>query len=106
MSVEFPIPLSPERGASLSPRPPVPPSHSAPHPPGAFQRILHSVGAEVDRGERMIQGVVSGRAGSLGAAELIALQAGIYRYTELVDLTSKFVDRAANAVRTTLQSSG
>jgi len=54
----------------------------------------------------LIQGVVSGRAGALGAAELIALQAGIYRYTELVDLTSKFVDRAANAVRTTLQSGG
>jgi hypothetical protein len=67
---------------------------------------LLAVGAEVDRGERLIQGVVSGRAASLGAAELIALQAGIYRYTELVDLTSKFVDRAANAVRTTLQSSG
>jgi hypothetical protein len=109
MNVEFPIPLSGERRASLS----APPPEVAPHStrssaanPGSFHRVLLAVGAEVDRGERLIQGVVSGRTGSLGAGELIALQAGIYRYTELVDLTAKFVDRAANAVRTTLQSGG
>jgi len=103
MTVEFPIPLSDARRTSPSARLPEPNTAVS---PGAFQRVLVAVGAEVDRGERLIQGVVSGRAGSLGAAELIALQAGIYRYTELVDLTSKFVDRAANAVRTTLQSGG
>ncbi|HEU5076428.1 MAG TPA: hypothetical protein VFU02_19690 [Polyangiaceae bacterium] len=69
-----------------------------------FERVLVAVGAQFDRGEGLIRGVVSGGAGPMSAAELIALQAGIYRYTELVDLTSKFVDRAANAVRTTLQS--
>jgi len=100
MSVEVPISLSSDR-RGLTAAPP----ERAPNS-GAFHRVLLAVGAEVDRGERLIQGVVSGRAGALGAAELIALQAGIYRYTELVDLTSKFVDRAANAVRTTLQSGG
>lgn len=74
--------------------------------PDTFGRILREVGAQVDRGERLMQAAVSGRGGPTGAAELIALQAGIYRYTELVALTSKFVDRAANAVRTTLQSGG
>jgi hypothetical protein len=44
--------------------------------------------------------------GPLDAGQLIALQAGIYRYSEAVDLAAKLVDRAANAVRTTLQSSG
>lgn len=42
--------------------------------------------------------------GSLDAGDLIALQAGIYRYSEAVDLTGKLVDRASQAVRTTLQS--
>ena len=37
---------------------------------------------------------------------LIALQVGIYRYTEAVDLASKIVDRATNAVRTVLQGGG
>jgi hypothetical protein len=34
---------------------------------------------------------------------LIALQAGIYRYSEAIDLTAKVVDRATSAVRTVLQ---
>ena len=71
----------------------------------AFHRVFLAVAEQVDRGERLMHGAVSG-AGPTGARELIALQAGIYRYTELVDLTTKFVDRAANAVRTTLQSGG
>ena len=73
---------------------------------GAFAEMLTVVGAEVDRGERLVQGVISGRAGHLSAGELIALQAGIYRYTEVVDLSAKFIDRASAAVRTTLQSGG
>jgi hypothetical protein len=35
---------------------------------------------------------------------LIALQAGIYRYSEAVDLVTKLVDRATQAVKTTLQN--
>jgi len=52
----------------------------------------------------MVQGILSGRAANLGAGELIAVQAGIYRYTEVVELSAKLIDRAATAVRTTLQS--
>ena len=37
---------------------------------------------------------------------LIALQAGIYRYTEAVDLAAKLVDRTTAAVKRTLQGSG
>jgi hypothetical protein len=37
---------------------------------------------------------------------LIALQVGIYRYTEAVDLASKIVDRATNAVHTVLSGGG
>jgi hypothetical protein len=64
------------------------------------------MGVELDRGEALVERVVTGRAVGLDAAELIALQAGIYRYSEIVDLAAKFVDRAGSAVRTTLQASG
>ena len=100
MSVEFSMPLFREGGAAAEP-----PARSGPDQ-GAFSEVLAAVGAEVDRGERLVQGVLSGRAGHLSAGELIALQAGIYRYSEVVDLSAKFIDRATSAVRTTLQSSG
>ena len=43
----------------------------------------------------------SGR--DLGAGELLALQAGVYRYSEAVDLAAKLVDRASSGVKTVLQ---
>ena len=39
----------------------------------------------------------------LGNGDLLALQAGVYRYSEAVDLTAKLVDRAANGVKTVIQ---
>jgi hypothetical protein len=41
---------------------------------------------------------------SLDPADLIALQAGVYRYSETVDLASRLIDRATAAVKTVLQS--
>jgi hypothetical protein len=70
--------------------------------PSRFERVLHGLGATIEAGERTVAGAASGYA-SLDAAELIALQAGIYRYSEAIDLTAKLVDRATNAVRTVLQ---
>ncbi len=42
----------------------------------------------------------------LGPAELIALQAGVYRYSEAIDLASHLVNRATNGVKTVIQGSG
>ena len=36
-------------------------------------------------------------------AQLIALQAGVYRYSEAIDLASRAVDRATSGVKTVLQ---
>ena len=69
-----------------------------------FSHVLQRLGRSLDAGERLVERAVSG-AGGLDAGQLIALQAGIYRYTEAVDLAAKLVDRASTAVRTTLQSS-
>jgi hypothetical protein len=70
----------------------------------AFGGVLAALGRRVDQGERLIQRASKGNLGTLDAAALIAVQAGIYRYVEAVDLASKLVDRASNAVRSVLQS--
>lgn len=69
----------------------------------SFSRVLGSLGREIDRGEALSSRAARGGEG-LSASDLLALQAGIYRYSEAVELSTKLVDRATSAVRTTLQS--
>ncbi len=71
--------------------------------PSPFARILHGLGREVDRGESMVRRAVGSGGQDLGPAELLALQAGVYRYSEAVDLSAKLVDRASSGVKTVLQ---
>jgi hypothetical protein len=52
----------------------------------------------------MSSALAASRSGhDLGGAELLALQAGVYRYSEAVDLAAKLVDRASSGVKTVLQ---
>jgi hypothetical protein len=69
--------------------------------PSPFQRVLHDLGREIDRGEVLMKRAVSG--GPMSDGELLALQARVYRYAEAVDLSAKLVDRAASGVKTVLQ---
>ena len=80
------------------------PSH--PEGPSAFGKLLRGLGHELDRGEAIAERAIHGGASSGGMSPeaLIALQAGIYRYSEAVDLVTKLVDRATQAVKTTLQN--
>ena len=76
-------------------------------PPSAFASLLDSLAREVHRGESLTRSAL-GAAGAgqpIGPAELIALQAGIYRYGEAVDLASRLIDRATSAVKTVVQGS-
>jgi hypothetical protein len=66
----------------------------------SFAQALQGLGSAVDTGEALIARATRGSLGSLDSAQLIALQAGIYRYSEAVDLVAKLVDRASTAVRT------
>ncbi len=68
--------------------------------------MLESVGREVRHGESVMRSAVdaSHAGSSLDPADLIALQAGVYRYSETVDLASRLIDRATAAVKTVLQS--
>lgn len=72
-------------------------------PDASFSKVLHGLGREIDRGEAMSARAMRGTA-ELSASQLLALQAGIYRYGEAVELATKLVDRATGAVKTTLQS--
>ena len=76
----------------------------SPVPETNFARALRGLAGEIDRGERHFAGAAELQ--SYDTRTLIALQVGIYRYTEAVDLASKIVDRATNAVRTVLQGGG
>jgi hypothetical protein len=68
----------------------------------AFLKALKGVGHAVDGGEALIASASHGNLGGLDSGQLIALQAGIYRYSEAVDLVAKLVDRASNAVKTVI----
>lgn len=70
-----------------------------------FARLLHGLGSEVQRGERLVRGAVaSASGGELSPASLIALQAGVYRYSEVVDLAARLVDHATTAIKTVVQN--
>ena len=73
---------------------------------GTFAKLLNGLGRELDRGEAIADRAIhAGGAGArLSPEQLLALQAGIYRYSEAIDLVTKVVDRATQAVKTTLQS--
>ncbi len=96
LSVPGPRPPAPAPAPALAP--------SAPEEPSPFARVLRNLGQEVDRGEALVRRVSSGSAPrDLGSLELLSLQAGVYRYSEAVDLSAKLVDRAASGVKTVLQ---
>jgi len=90
---ESPIPPQPE--------PLAPP---APDTPGSFHQVLHRLATEVDRGERVVRTALRGNPYDDDTRGMIALQAGVYRYVEAVELCTKLVDRSTAAVKTTLQS--
>jgi hypothetical protein len=93
-------PASPATGAAA-------PSSPSSQKPGdaTFAAVLRGLGQEVQRGESLMHTALgAGRSGrELPAADLIALQAGVYRYGEVVDLASRLVDRATSSVKTVLE---
>lgn len=80
--------------------PPAPAEYAASET--ALRASVHSIA----QGERLLQGVIqAARHGTAFSNEqLIAIQAGVYRYTQELELAGKLVDKATGAVRQTLQS--
>jgi len=88
-------------GHGLKPERAIPPAET-PAEASPFAKMLAGLGRECDRGEKLVEKAV-GSGKELGNVELLALQAGVYRYSEAVDLSAKLVDRASNGVKTVLQ---
>ena len=72
----------------------------------SFSDVLRALGQRVDQGERVVQHALHSDLGGLDARALIAVQAGIYHYTEAIELAGKLIDRATSAVKTVLQPGG
>ncbi len=85
---------------------PVAPSDSSERSP--FQRVIDGLGKEINSGEHMMRGALAaGQSGAdVGPGQLLALQAGVYRYGEAVDLASKLIDRTSSGVKTIINGGG
>ena len=98
------------------PGPPTPIAAPVKPPPAApaatkegpsFSKVLEAIGRETKRGEALIQRAIHAGGGQeLSSGDLIALQAGVYRYVEVVDLASKLVDRVTQSAKTITQGNG
>ncbi|HEX5100807.1 MAG TPA: hypothetical protein VFV94_14955 [Polyangiaceae bacterium] len=96
------FPDIPSPPASLdAPAPSVPAGREG---PSAFERLAHGLGRAIDQGEELVGKAALGRFERMDAATLIAIQAGIYRYSEAIDLATKLVDRTTSAARTVLEA--
>lgn len=94
----------------------VPPAAPATAPAGErvrtgaspFAQLVRGIDSELNRGEQMMRKAVDSIQGGsdFAPSQLIALQAGVYRYSEAIDLASRVVDRTTNGVKTVLQGSG
>src|ERR1700757_4811470 len=70
----------------------------------SFAAVLGRFVRDADHGHAMVGALLrSAAAGDLSAGQLIALQAGAYRYSEVIDVASRLVDRATGAIKTVLQ---
>jgi hypothetical protein len=80
------------------------PEHRPTVEAGAFRTIVEQLSREVDRGEAVVHRALNAPVAANDARSMLALQAGVYRYVEAIDLLSRLVDRTASAVKTTLQN--
>jgi hypothetical protein len=76
--------------------------------PSAFAAVLQRFGQDLDRGHSALRAAM--RSAGAGAdpdeTALLALQAEAYRYSEMLDVATRLVDRATSAVKTVLQANG
>lgn len=71
-----------------------------------FRKHLARAAIRLAQGEASMEASMTQamRGQGLDQAQLIALQSGVYRYSQEMELASRLVDRATQAVKQTLQS--
>ncbi len=99
---------------TAAPSPPSPPPIQQPvertaaseRADSGIPELLRQAGRSIARGERMVNRAIrAARAGKVfSQEELIALQAGVYRYTQELELAAKLVDKSTQAVKRTVES--
>jgi hypothetical protein len=103
MSIQGLREARPPRIPKADPQPAPAPAEVKPtHEPSPFAKLVAGLGDEVNKGERTMMQAIHG-GGAMGPEQLLALQAGVYRYSEAVDLAAKLVDRASNGLKTVVQ---
>ena len=85
-------PAVPAAGASNNSRP----ANSGLH------RIMEDVMSGQNKLEEIINLAISGR--NFSQSELLALQAGVYRFTQELELTSKVIEKGTSSVKQTLNT--
>ena len=65
-------------------------------------KVLNSVVSGQDKMSKIIKLATSGRA--FNPTELLAIQAGVYKFSQELELTSKVVEKATDGVKQTLQT--
>ena len=65
-------------------------------------KVLNSVMSGQDKMSKIINLATSGR--SFNPTELLAIQAGVYKFSQELELTSKVVEKATDGVKQTLQT--
>lgn len=71
----------------------------------SFADALRDAASSLSAGQtRIDRAIRRGTRGETDPGHLLALQAGVYRYTQELELASKLVDKATGALKQTLQS--
>lgn len=74
--------------------------------PSAALSMVADAAQSIGRGQRFIERAIRAarRGRELSPEQLIATQAGVYRYTQELELASKIVDKSTQAIKQVLQS--
>jgi hypothetical protein len=73
-----------------------------------FGQVFQGIGRELERGEATTRSAIASitSGAQVDPGQLIALQTGVYRYSEAIDLASRLVDHVTGGVKTVLQGTG
>jgi len=68
--------------------------------------MMSNMMSEMEKGQGLLDRMISGglHGAKFSNSELLGLQAGMYKYTQELDLTGKVVDKATQALKDTLKT--
>jgi hypothetical protein len=75
-------------------------------PPSRSTAVITNMMSSMEKGGGMLDKLINGglKGAKFSNTELLSLQAGMYKYTQELDLTGKVVDKATSALKDTLKT--